>query len=251
MSRSLFTCLLLCLSAALHAAPPAAADAATPANSATLTDPPSRIQARYDVLKGGIKIATMKETFTREHDRYQIESVSQAVWPLTMLKAETIRASSSGTVTAHGLRPATFDATRKVDSDRNARAELDWEKHQITLIDRAGRRTAPLPAGTQDRLSAMYQLMFLPLRDMKVLKFFMTNGSKVDDYSYIVTPGKTVTVPLGTFKAIYLATPREENANRTEIWLAAEHANFPYKIVITERDGGQYTQVLTGIDVTP
>lgn len=233
MSRPLLTCLLLCLSAPLLAAPP------------------TRIQANYDVLKGSIKVATMTETFSRKGDHYEIESISQAVWPLTIVKPETIRVNSSGTITAQGLRPVTYTSVRKLDTDRNTRADFDWSNHHITLTDRAGQRTLPLPPGTQDRLSAMYQLTFLPLPDMQVLKFYMTNGSKVDDYTYVITPDQSVTVPLGTFKAVYAASPPERNASRTEIWMAAEHSNFPYKVVITEPDGGQFTQVLTGIDFTP
>lgn len=233
MRRLLAACLLLSLSAPLLAAPP------------------SRIQASYDVLKGGIRVATINETFTRLQDRYAIESVSKAVWPLTIFKAETIRVNSAGVITPHGLRPATYTSSRKLDSDRNTRADFDWENHRITLNDRAGKRTLPLPAGTQDRLSAMYQLMYLPLQNMPLLKFYMTNGSKVDDYAYVITLNQSVTVPLGTFKAVYAASPHEKNASRTEIWMAAEHDNFPYKVVITEPDGGQFTQVLTQIEFTP
>ncbi len=233
MYRILLACMLSCLSNPLLAAPP------------------SRIEAHYDVLKGGVKVATMTETFVRQQDRYALESVSHAVWPLTILKPETIWVNSSGGVTAQGLRPATYISKRKVDEDRNARADLNWEKHQITLSDKAGQRTLPLPAGTQDRLSAMYQLMFLPLREMHVLRFYMTNGSKVDDYSYNIAHDQSVTVPLGTFKAAYLVTPPEKNASRTEIWVAVDHYNFPYKLVITEPDGGKFTQVLTGIVFTP
>ena len=233
MRRLLAACLLLSLSPPLLAAPP------------------SRVQASYDVLKGSIRVATVNETFTCQQDHYAIESISKAVWPLTIFKAETIRVNSAGVVTAHGLRPPTYTSSRKLDSDRNARADFDWEKHRITLNDRAGKRTLPLPAGTQDRLSAMYQLMYMPLQDMPLLKFYMTNGSKVDDYAYVITLNQSVTVPLGTFKAIYAASPQEKNASRTEIWMAAEHDNFPYKVVITEPDGGQFTQVLTRIEFTP
>lgn len=233
MTRSLFACLLLCLSAQLVAAPP------------------SKVRANYDVLKGGVKVAVMTETFTRQHDQYTLESVSRAVWPLTMFKAETISVTSSGAITAQGLRPSAYASKRKLDEDRNARADFDWQKRQITLEDRAGRRTLQLPAGTQDRLSAMYQLMFLPLHDMHVLKFNMTNGSKVDGYTFDITHGVSVTVPLGTFSAAYLVTPPEKNASRTEIWVATDHENFPYKLVITEPDGGQFTQVLTAIEFTP
>lgn len=233
MRRLLLTLLLSCLSGALLAATP------------------SRIEAHYEVLKGGIRVAVMTETFVRQHDHYTLESVSQAVWPLTMFKDETIWVNSAGVITAKGLRPSGYTARRKLDQDRNTRADLNWEKREITLNDKAGQRTQPLPEGTQDRLSAMYQLMFLPLRDMRVLKFMMTNGSKVDDYTFEITHNQSVTVPFGTFNAEYLATPPEKNASRTEIWAAVEHENFPYKLVITDQDGGQFTQVLTGIVFTP
>lgn len=233
MHRLLLACLLTCLSNPLLAAAP------------------SRIEAHYDVLKGGVRIATMTETFTHQQDHYELESVSRAVWPLTMFKAETIWVNSSGVITAQGLRPNTYTSKRKLDEDRNTRADLNWKKRQITLKDKAGERTLTLPAGTQDRLSAMYQLMFLPLQDMHVLKFYMTNGSKVDDYAFDITHDQRVTVPLGTFNAIYLATPSVKNSSRTEIWVADNHGYFPYKLVITDSDGSQYTQVLTGIQVVP
>jgi len=233
VSRFLIACVLICLSAPL------------------LADPPSRIQANYEVLKGGIRIAVMTETFSRQQDHYTLESISQAVWPLTMFKAETIWVNSSGIITTQGLRPEAYTSRRKLDEDRDTRADFDWGKRQITLDDRAGRRTLPLPGGTQDRLSAMYQLMFLPLHDMHVLKFYMTNGSKVDDYTFDITHDQAVTTPLGTFNAVYLATPPEKNASRTEIWAVTERANFPYKLVITDPDGDQFTQVLIGIDFTP
>jgi hypothetical protein len=212
--------------------------------------PPSKIQANYEVSKGSIRVATMAETFTLQRDRYTLESVSEAVGMLSVFKPETIRVTSSGTVAEHGLRPNTYASERKLDTERNTRARFDWAKLQISLADRNGMRLQPLPAGTQDRLSAMYQLMFLPLQNMHVLKLSMTNGSKVDDYTFEITQGESVTVPLGTFRAIHLATPPEANSNRTEIWVDEEH-HFPYKLVITEPDGGQFIQVLTSIEFTP
>ena len=38
-----------------------------------------------------------------------------------------------------------------------------------------------------------------------------------------------------------------QNGNQTEIWLATEHNNFPYKMAITDK-GDQFTQVLTQIN---
>ena len=212
---------------------------------------PSRIQAKYEVLKGGIKVATITETYTQTRDGYHIESISRAVGLLALIKAETIHITSAGMLTARGLRPVTYIHQRKLDTKRNARADFDWSANRITLTDRAGQRTLPLSAGTQDRLSAMYQFMFTELKDAATLSSNVTNGSKMSDYSYRVTTGQSVTVPLGTFQATHLITPLLAGKKRTEIWLAAEHANFPYKMVITEPDGGSLTQVLTKINFEP
>ena len=212
---------------------------------------PARIQVVYDVLKGSMKGATITETYTRTQDRYHIESVSKPIGLLALIKPEIIRVTSEGTLTAKGLRPITYTQERKLDTERNTRADFDWAANRITLTDRAGKHALPLPAGTQDRLSAMYQFMFVPLQNATALDFFMTNGSKVDIYNYLITPGQSVTVPLGTFKALYVASPPKAGESRTEVWLAIEHANFPCKMVITDPDGGKLTQVLTQFNVEP
>lgn len=214
-------------------------------------EPPTRIQASYDVLKSGLKVATIAETYTRLHDHYHIESVSKAVGLLAAFKPEIIHTTSQGTLTEKGLRPLTFIQERKLDAGRNARADFDWTAGQITLTDRAGQRSLPLPADTQDRLSAMYQFMFAPLQNAATLDFNMTNGSKVDIYNYLITPDQDVTVPLGTFKVLYIASSPKAGESKTEIWLAVEHANFPYKIAITDPDGDELTQVLTQFDFEP
>lgn len=212
---------------------------------------PITVHAQYVLLKGSIRIGTMDETFSRKQDHYTIDSITRATGLLALFKPEIIHVTSKGAITANGLRPSTFNTERKLDTDRNARAEFDWQDKRITLTDRKGKRVLPLPAGTQDRLSAMYQFMFLALQDAKRLDFHMTNGSKVDIYNYTLTPGKSVTTPLGTFSAIYAASPVEAGNSRTEIWLSTKHDNFPCKMVITDPDGGKITQELTQIDFAP
>lgn len=213
--------------------------------------PATRIQAKYEVLKGGVKVATINEIYSRTLDGYTLESNWKAVGMLAFFKPETIQVTSAGKVTEQGLRPLTYIHNRKIDTKRNARADLDWDANRITLTDRAGVRTLPLPAGTQDRLSAMYQFLFVPLQNAASYDLNMTNGSKISIYNFQLTPNQSVTVPLGTFKALYVASPKIAKENRTEIWLAVEHAYFPYKMVITEADGGTLTQVLTSIKFEP
>lgn len=229
-----FTALLLSLSAkALHAAPA------------------SHIQANYDVMGYGMRLISISETYTRTQDHYQIESVSKAVGLLARIKPETIRVTSKGLVTAQGLRPQSFTNRRELDTERNTSAIFNWDTATVIHHDYLGERTAALPAGTQDRLSAMYQFQFLPLQDMSVVNFTISNGRDLDKYSYHITPEQNVTVPLGTFKTRYLAIPKQEDGSTFEIWLATELGNIPCKIVITDTDGNKATQVLTGLSITP
>jgi Protein of unknown function (DUF3108) len=213
--------------------------------------PPSRVQAQYDVFKSGLKVAVMNETFVRHQNHYRIESVTKPYGLFALLKRETIRVTSEGSITAQGLQPRVFDYQRKEDTDKNAHADFDWQAAQVTLTDRNGTRSMPLPAGTQDRLSAMYQFMFLTLDNAAELKFEMTNGSKVDDYRYLITPNRQVTVPLGSFRTLYLASSLRSNGGRTEIWLAGKFSNLPCKMVITEGNGDKLTQTLTHLNFVP
>ena len=212
---------------------------------------PSSVRASYDVLKAGIKIGKIEETFTRNNDRYTLTSTTSPAGMVAIFRPGKIVIDSSGMIGAHGLQPLKFSDRREGEEHRNRSAEFDWKARRLTLIQQAQRTVVPLPDGTQDRLSAMYQFMFLSLKKTNALNFSMTNGGKLDVYKYRITPDQSVTVPLGKFKALYLASVPEAGASRTEIWLAVEHANFPYKLVVTEADGGKISQVLTKFDFVP
>lgn len=212
--------------------------------------PPMSIKASYDIYKNTFRIGQISETYTRNKDRYTLISNTSAVGLLALFQRGKIAIKSSGLVTDHGLQPLHFSDLRNGEEVKNHRAEFDWEAKKLTLIQQSQNNVVALPDGTQDRLSAMYQFMFLPLEKSDLLSFNMTNGSKLDIYNYRIMPNQNVSVPLGTFKAWYL-TSIEAGTNRTELWLATEHYNFPYKMIITDRDGDKLTQVLTKIDFVP
>jgi Protein of unknown function (DUF3108) len=209
------------------------------------------MQVTYDIYKSGIKIGQIDESFTLDKDRYTLVSTTRATGLLAIFRPGRIILSSSGLVGSHGLKPLKFSDLREGEESRNRSAEFDWNTMQLTMIHQTERKVVPLPDDTQDRLSAMYQFMFLPLAKSNMLSFHMTNGGKLDIYNYRITHDQKVTVPLGTFKALYVASVPEANSNRTEIWLAEDHANFPYKMVITDPDGGKLSQVLTKLDFVP
>lgn len=213
---------------------------------------PGSIRASYGIYKGSIKIGQVDEVFSIGRDnRYSIVSTTRATGLLAIFKPGRIILRSSGMVDAHGLKPLKFSDVREGDEDRNRSATFNWNNMQLTLIGHNQRRVMPLPDDTQDRLSAMYQFLFLSLDKADTLSFHMTNGDKLDIYNYTVAHDRRLKIPLGTFDALYVASVPEKGSNRTEIWLAGEHTDFPYQIVITDPDGGQLSQVLTRIVSVP
>lgn len=217
-----------------------------------LAAPPTGVQATYEIYKGGIQIGQIDETFSIDKDQhYTITSTTRATGLLAIFRPGKIIISSSGMVGARGLKPLKFSDLREGDEGRNRTAVFDWNAKQLSMIEQKRRSVVPLPDGTQDRLSAMYQFMFLSLAKTDTLSFHMTNGGKLDIYNYRITHDQNVTVPLGTYQALYVASVPEAGVNRTEIWLAGKDFNFPYKMVITDPDGGQLTQALTKITTVP
>ncbi|HEX5337302.1 MAG TPA: DUF3108 domain-containing protein [Gallionella sp.] len=213
--------------------------------------PPGRVQTSYDIYKGSLKVGQIEETFTREQNRYTLTSVTTPVGLLAMFKPEKIFITSSGLIGKQGLQPLRFSHKRENDASRDNSAEFDWENKQLTLVHQAQRTAVALPDGTQDRLSAMYQFMFLPLQSAAALDFPMTNGNKLDNYHYAIARDRKLDTPAGTFKTLYLDNQAKAGESRTEIWLATERNNLPCQMIITESNGDQLTQTLSKIVIQP
>lgn len=231
--RALLTLLLLCIS---------------PLSWAEM---PSRIEAKYDILVKGIRMAEVREVFVRTEDHYRIESVTKPVGLLALFKPETIVVTSEGEVGDHGLRPQLFNHHRTHDSHLNNAAEFDWVRHEITHRDQSGINQAPLPLGTQDRLSMMYQFVALPPHGKLEMSFSMSNGSMLESLRYQLNPEQTVTVPFGTMKSYYLHSLPRNTPKKSEMWLAVEHSYVPCKITLTEDGSTRIEQVLTDLIIAP
>lgn len=216
----------------------------------SFAEPPAVVHAVYDVYMGSIKIGVIEEDYSRDGERYTLTSTTKPVGLLALFKPEKVYVRSSGLVGANGLQPLRFSHRRENDTSKDSSAEFDWKAGRITLTHPTGRETLPLTQGAQDRLSAMYQFMFLSLQD-GTLDFPMTNGHKLDAYRYAVARGPALDTPAGKFDTLYLDSQPKAGERRTEIWLASQHHRLPCKMVITEVNGDRLIQVLSKLVVKP
>lgn len=231
----------------LAAASLAAALVLSPAAAAA----PQSVSAHYDLSRNGTPVAVMQETYTARDGSYQIVSETQAVGVLALLQRRPGRVTSSGSVGERGLQPKSFEGTLGAGNTRRVQAAFDWTARTLTLIHDGNTETLPLPAGTQDRLSVMYQFLFLDPGRLDHLSFAMTNGRKLDQYQYGVGPDTALDTPLGRLAVVHLVKRLAPGDTATEIWLARDHGLMPVKMRITEDDGSRYEQTVARLEIRP
>jgi len=210
---------------------------------------PREVAASYNVTRGAVQVAIVQERFEAVDRAFHIISETSPVGLFALVAPRTARFSSRGRITERGLQPERFEAGRGDDDPRRVSAEFDWPQSRLTIRHDGHEDTLPLPPGAQDRLSAMYQFMFMALDELKSVEFAMTNGRKLDRYHYTVTPGVELLTPLGRIATVHLAKRRDPGDTATELWLSPAHGYLPLRMVVVENDGARYEQIITRLDV--
>ena len=223
----------------------AALAAVTAAGNAS---PPASIAASYDVYQNGLPVAVVREAFEKSGAQYRIVSESTPAGLLALFVRTRIKIHSRGAVTPAGLRPEQFDYGRLDDASKNVSAAFDWRAQQLHLTFDGRNETIALPQDTQDRVSLMYQFMFLPAEKLGDLAFHMTNGKKIEPYRYHFAGTEIIDTPLGKLNTLRLVKQREPGDNGVEVWLAPDRNFFPVRLLILENDGSKFEQVITRLE---
>jgi len=212
---------------------------------------PQAVLAQYNVSLNGAAIAVMHETFEVREATYQAVSETHAVGLFALVQRRPGRVTSNGVIGSDGLHPKTFDGARGTKDARRVHAEFDWAGNTLTLSHDNRIDTVALPAGTQDRLSVMYQFLFLEPEKLNTLEFPMTNGRKLDHYRYAIGPDTAIDTPLGRLEVIHLLKQHAAGETTTEIWLSREHRLMPVKMRVVEDDGGRFEQIIARLEIRP
>ena len=210
---------------------------------------PREITLAYNVTRAGVSIAIIHERFEAGEGAFHITSHSNAVGLFALFQPRPARFSSSGRMGERGLQPERFEAGRGPDDPRRVAADFDWRHSRLTVRHDGREDTLSLPPGTQDRLSVMYQFMFIDFAKVRQLEFAMTNGRKLDRYHYSVTPGVEIDTALGRIATVHLVKRRDPGDSGTEVWLSPAHAHLPVKMLVTESDGARYEQAIMRLDL--
>lgn len=210
--------------------------------------PPAAVNASYDVYRDGLHVATVEESYENTGARYHIVSHSNPAGLLALFVRAKVKVQSNGAVTPAGLQPEQLQYGRLDDPSKNVSAVFDWQARELHMTFDGRNETVQLPAGTQDRLSVMYQFMFVPADQLRELAFQMTNGRKIEPYRYQLAGSEQLDTPIGKLDTLHFVKQREPGENGTEVWLAPERNLFPVKLLILENDGSTFEQVITQLE---
>lgn len=208
------------------------------------------VKTEFEVTRGddsGV-LGITQITFNMDVRRstYQLTSITEAkgVASLFLSKLEQY---SEGNVDEKGLKPNYYAYQYGNNSEKNQYARMSWTDGVIEMTSKKGKKSEPLPDGTQDFLSFMYQFMFTP--PLNSMQITMTNGKYLRTYTYSFEGEETITTKLGDLKTLHLLKSGD-NQEKTEVWLALDYQNIPVRVRKTEKDGEVLEQTVTTISTT-
>jgi hypothetical protein len=208
----------------------------------TLIPPaPKKVAIEFAGYKGSK--GSGKQTFTLgENGHYTI--VSELSIPVFIISA-SIEQRSEGLITETGLQPSTY--RQKVTSKNPQIATFDWVNKKVSMDSGKRVDVAELPAATQDRLSFMYQFMFVP--PLNEMRLSMTDGKKLKSYLYEFEGEDTLSTKMGDLRTWHIAKASRDNDAKTELWLALDYRHLPVRIRVTEKDGSATDLIVSNLKI--
>jgi hypothetical protein len=174
--------------------------------------------------------------------QYQVSLSARALGWLSLLVSGEVSIKSEGILTPSGLSPLRFEQ----NTPRRGRVESRFDPASRSAVLRPNQSPLPIPLGTQDRLSVVFQIAWLGesqpggLRPGQRFDLPMATLSEVrnlrfhaGDFEELVFPGGLL---LPTIKVV--SDPFEfRRVGQIQIWLDQADRHMPARILYTEPDG--------------
>jgi hypothetical protein len=232
-------------------APPPTPVAPTMPPTDLRADFPARIDLVYSVYRGtqGLLLGKTTHTWNIVENHYLLTSTTEASGLFSLFYSGRYVMTSRGELTPAGLKPISFWIQRGQSSERTEIADFNWATNTLRYGKYDDLHNAPLIEGSQDQLSALYQLAFTAPHSGRV-SVAITTGRKLNQYTYQVVGEETLQTPLGALRTEHLASvqaPQDSNGSG-DIWLAIDQHYLPVRFKLTT-SAGVLDQVISSLRV--
>lgn len=210
---------------------------------------PTEVVAEYKVSYTGFVIGRINETFVRNGEGYSVTSVTRSEGPLKLLLDDQLTLESTGRVTGAGLQPLTFTQVRAKNHERDIKTAFDWDKGVMRTTMRGETSETPLPEGTQDRISVMYNFMFMPAYGETFTIPLVTNR-RIEPYAFRLLEEAKLATPAGEFDTVHYQRIGPKPADtKVDVWLAKGQSHFPVRAIFDDPKGFRLEQMIEKLQV--
>lgn len=207
---------------------------------------PTQIVAHYKIYKSGIYIGAVEEKFTRAGDDYQIISETQTAGALKWLLRDQVTLRAEGKIGLHSLEPTRYELKRQNDKSKNISATFERGTSRIVSLHHNKTEFFELPAGTLDRISAIYQFMFEP-PVAPLVTFWMSRGKEAEQYRYRKQGEPFIKVGDTTYPTVHYAREAAPGRPQAQLWLAKNHYFLPVRMIFEDSHGMSLEQTLVDL----
>jgi hypothetical protein len=240
---------------ALEPDPAGAAEPSAAAETAGVSPPlpalPASTRQRFRVYWGdfteGVSVARLEYRLEHDGQRYAIHTVAEAQGLISLVYSGTLSQTSRGRLGPEGLRPTHYAERRGRRPERTLEMEPD-----TGLLRPAAGEPVPMPAGTQDRLSVVYQIGLLARAEPErfapgaVHALPVASLREVRIERFIVVGDEVLMAPGGPLRALRLFRPALPGTPdpRIDLWLGYDRNLLPVRLRIQDASERVLDQVL-------
>lgn len=190
---------------------------------------PRQGEIDYQVSLGSLDVSVARGTLRWKitDDHYHLDLEARTVGIARLLKSNPVTQISEGRIGAQGLIPDQYRVLGRISETDEAIALFDWTEQTLTL--RPSNTSFPITEGTQDLLSFFFQFSIVPPETEGATRS-ITNGRKLDRYSYELTEKTRLKLPLGEVEALHVSRLTGLNEDSFDIWLGEKYHLLPVQI---------------------
>ncbi len=197
---------------------------------------PKHAKLSFSVYLGesGIKVGESVHTLDIADGHYTLKADAHTTGLVHIFKTYHIEQTSSGTATAHTLKPDTFTEIITQSSDQEInRGDFDWIRKMIHFSNGS---EASLPPQTMDILSTLYQ--FPPMRERdQIVTISIATGKNVENYRFQVDVEEPLKTEMGTLQTVHFRRLHNSHQEGLEVWFAQEYRLLPVKVRHLDNSG--------------
>lgn len=183
--------------------------------------PPPSFEATYDIYMDGKPRMETRVTFTRDGDRWKIETSGAGTKGLARFLRASSTESASGRIEGQAILPTHFEhETRVAGRTDRWTARFDWDSGSVVTEHEEGTSELPLADGTVDPLGLTLAIQQRLQQQQREWMQAVVEEDEIDRHLYRAAPREKLQTALGCQEAIGVERVRENSKRYSTIWFA-------------------------------